>query len=70
MEGLARAAQAARAAGIPLVAIGGIDLERAPEIARHADFGAVISALLPPGGDLAAAGARAVALQRALESDR
>jgi thiamine-phosphate pyrophosphorylase len=47
-DGLARAAELTRARGVPLVAIGGIDLERAPEVARHADLGAVIAALVAP----------------------
>jgi thiamine-phosphate pyrophosphorylase len=54
--GLALAYGAAQAAGIPLVAIGGITLERAPEIAACADVGAVIAALLPPGDARADAG--------------
>lgn len=45
IEGLSRAAARTRARGIPLVAIGGIDLERAAAVARHADLGAVIAAL-------------------------
>jgi thiamine-phosphate pyrophosphorylase len=47
LEGLKLAYRAARAAGIPLVAIGGITLVRAPEIVACADVGAVIAALLP-----------------------
>jgi len=47
---LAEAARRCRPAGIPLVAIGGIDAARAPQVAACADAGAVISALLPPGG--------------------
>ncbi|HEX4337922.1 MAG TPA: thiamine phosphate synthase [Polyangiaceae bacterium] len=50
LEGLAAAAARARAAGVPLVAIGGIDVARAHEVARFADLAAVISALLPPAG--------------------
>lgn len=49
VEGLARAR--ATAAGVPLVAIGGIDLERASSVALHADMGAVIGALLPGAGE-------------------
>jgi thiamine-phosphate pyrophosphorylase len=48
--GLAQAARAAAKAGIPLVAIGGVTLERAPEVARLASAAAVIQALLPDGG--------------------
>jgi thiamine-phosphate pyrophosphorylase len=44
---LAQAHAAARSAGIPLVAIGGINLERAPEIAQHSELAAVIAALHP-----------------------
>jgi thiamine monophosphate synthase len=49
---LVLAAQLARAARIPLVAIGGIDHSRASQVAAHADLIAVISALLPPSGRL------------------
>jgi thiamine-phosphate pyrophosphorylase len=45
LEALAEASRRARARGIPLVAIGGIDYERAREVARHAELGAVIAAL-------------------------
>jgi thiamine-phosphate pyrophosphorylase len=57
-EALARAAALARARKVPLVAIGGIDRERAPEVARHADLGAVIAALLEPELDQVATRAR------------
>lgn len=47
LEAVARAATAARAAGIPLVAIGGITRERAPDVwAAGADAVAVISDLV------------------------
>jgi thiamine-phosphate pyrophosphorylase len=52
IEGLALAAQLTRAAQMPLAAIGGIDHSRAREVAEHADFIAVISALRPPSGRL------------------
>lgn len=52
VDGLALAAQLARAAEIPLIAIGGIDHSRAKQVAAHADFIAVISALRPPSGRL------------------
>ncbi len=52
LDGLARASRAARAAGIPLVAIGGIDASNAAAVAEHADLGAVISALVPADRDL------------------
>ena len=44
---LQQAATLARAAGVPLVAIGGIDLVRAPRVAESGALGAVIGALLP-----------------------
>jgi thiamine-phosphate pyrophosphorylase len=47
---LEEAQRRARAASVPLLAIGGITLESAPSIAAHADLGAVISALLPAEG--------------------
>jgi thiamine-phosphate pyrophosphorylase len=47
VAGLREAAIAARRARVPLVAIGGITLERAPEIAQIADAAAVIADLLP-----------------------
>jgi thiamine-phosphate pyrophosphorylase len=47
LEGLRTSAEMARAAGIPLVAIGGIDRSRAPEvIAAGARWGAAISDLV------------------------
>jgi thiamine-phosphate pyrophosphorylase len=52
LEALERAAGEARRAGIPLVAIGGIDRERAPAIAKLCIFGAVIGALVPANGEL------------------
>ena len=52
LSGLELAAQLARAAGVPLVAIGGIDRERAPKVAKHADIIAVIGALIPATGRL------------------
>ena len=62
---LAAAASRARAAGIPLLAIGGLNLENAPAVARSAELGAVISALLPPEG-LAGVTRAAAALHAAL----
>jgi thiamine-phosphate pyrophosphorylase len=47
---LAEAAQRCRAAGVPLVAIGGLNLQRAALIGELADAGASISSLLPAGG--------------------
>jgi thiamine-phosphate pyrophosphorylase len=46
VEGLRAAAVLARAAGVPLVAIGGITEARAAEVAPHADAFAVIAALV------------------------
>lgn len=48
LAALARAAAAARDAGIPLVAIGGITSKNVRKVAPHCDQVAVISALLPP----------------------
>lgn len=50
LDHLAEASRRCRAAGIPLAAIGGVSLERAPAVARLAELGAVISALLPADG--------------------
>lgn len=52
LAGLREAAIATRRAHVPLVAIGGITLDRASEVAQIADAAAVIAGLLPPqGGD-------------------
>ena len=48
-DGLALASARAREAGVKLVAIGGVTLERAPELRRWAHASAVIHALLPSG---------------------
>src|SRR5688572_19263170 len=64
LEVLREAHRRCREAGVPLVAIGGITLERASDVAAAADVGAVISALLPTPA--AGSEARARALQRAL----
>jgi thiamine-phosphate pyrophosphorylase len=50
LDGLALAFERCKAASVPLVAIGGIDVARAPLVAKHADLIAVISALLPDEG--------------------
>lgn len=50
LDALSSASQRCRRARVPLVAIGGIDESRAVQVAAVADAGAVISALLPPGG--------------------
>ena len=47
LDGLRVAHERATRAGVPLVAIGGIDASRAPEVAPHAEAAAVIGALLP-----------------------
>lgn len=63
---LSRASMVCRAARIPLVAIGGIDLARAPEIAPYADMGAIISGLWPASGALDDVMAHTAALHHAL----
>jgi len=66
LDGLARASGSCRAASVPLVAIGGIDLERAPEVAPLADLAAVISGLFPADIGLDDVTAHVTALHRAL----
>jgi thiamine-phosphate pyrophosphorylase len=69
--GLALLAQAhtqAQRAGIPLVAIGGITLERAKQIAEHAELAAVIAALHPNRASLEGVSEAAKALQQALSA--
>lgn len=66
LDGLAAAARVARAAGVPLVAIGGITLARVREVAAHADACAVIGDLLLPGFDMRDVTERANALQAAI----
>jgi len=58
----------ARRCPVPVVAIGGIDLARAGEVARATHLGAVIAALLPDdaSGDLSLITERARALHNAL----
>jgi len=51
--GLESAAQLTRAAGIPLVAIGGIDRARVRDVAQFADWVSVIGALVPSSGAIA-----------------
>jgi thiamine monophosphate synthase len=63
---LAEAHTRARAAGIPLVAIGGINLERMPEVAAHCELAAVIAALHPVRTTLAGVSEAARALHAAL----
>lgn len=59
---LTEAGRRCRAAGVPLVAIGGLTLERAALVAEVADAAALISALLPERG-LAGVQAAAARLQ-------
>ena len=66
LEGLGRAAERAEAARCTLVAIGGIDLERAPEIRALGAMGALIAALFPPVYSPAAVTERALGLKLAL----
>jgi thiamine-phosphate pyrophosphorylase len=65
VEGLARAAAISREASVPLVAIGGIDGERAALVGAHADLVAVIGALVPASG-IAGVSGRARQLAMAL----
>lgn len=64
LELLAEASRRCRAAGVPLVAIGGLTLAHAAEVASRADLAAVISALLPATG-LAGVTSAATALHSA-----
>jgi thiamine-phosphate pyrophosphorylase len=66
LEGLRQASRIARAAGIPLVAIGGITLSRVHELVEYADACAVIGDLYPPGATLPEVTERARALHIAL----
>jgi thiamine-phosphate pyrophosphorylase len=65
---LAEAYPATRAAGIPLVAIGGIHLERAKQLAAHCDLVAVIAALQPHKRSLDGVREAACALHAALSA--
>lgn len=65
---LARAAELARAAAVPLVVIGGLKLEHARELAQHGVVPAVISDLLGAGATPASIAARASAWQTALST--
>ena len=66
LAALARAAELAHTAGVPLVAIGGLTLEMAPALAKSAVVAAIISDLLRDGGEASAIGARALSWQTAL----
>jgi thiamine-phosphate pyrophosphorylase len=50
LDALAEAGRRSRAAGVPLVAIGGLTLENLPSVAPCVSAGALISALLPADG--------------------
>lgn len=66
MRALEAAAASARRAGVPLVAIGGLQLELAAELGRLGVTAAVISDLLSDGASPAALAGRAAAWQTAL----
>jgi len=69
LVGLETLRAVALACPVPVVAIGGINLERAPEVGRASHLGAVIAGLLPDdvgAGDLLAITERARALHLAL----
>lgn len=63
---LKQGAALARAAGVPLVAIGGLELELAGELGAERVTAAVISDLLADGASFEAVAARSAAWQRAL----
>ena len=67
---LAQAHSEAQRAGIPLVAIGGINLERARQVGEHAELAAVIAALSPNPGSLGGVTEAAQALQAILSAAR
>jgi thiamine-phosphate pyrophosphorylase len=71
VDALNEAAAMARAAGVPLVAVGGITLERAREIAKVVDAVAVIAALARHAGpaSLRDVEARAVAFQAVFDDE-
>jgi thiamine-phosphate pyrophosphorylase len=66
VEGLRRASVLTRRAGVPLVAIGGIDLAGAAELSTVADMAAVIGALFAEGRSLSQVTRHARALHEAL----
>lgn len=66
VDGLRRAYARARAENTPLLAVGGITLDRIPEIAPYADAFAVIGDLYPEGATLRDVTARALEFQAAL----
>jgi thiamine-phosphate pyrophosphorylase len=64
IDGLRAACEVARAAGIPLVAVGGITLANAKGVARWASTCALIADLYPPGASLRSVTERAMQFQR------
>ncbi len=68
LAGLREAARAAERAGIPLVAIGGIDLARVADVGRIVPCAAVISGLVSDVVDIAGVAERARAFAAALRS--
>jgi thiamine-phosphate pyrophosphorylase len=71
LDGLARAFAQASDAGVKLVAIGGITLDRAPDVRSRAHAAAVIHALIPSrGGGYDEVTARAAAIHDALGGER
>lgn len=69
VDGLRQAFQMARAAATPLVAIGGITMARAREVALYADACAIIGDLLPEGASLEEVTRRARALHALFSSN-
>jgi thiamine-phosphate pyrophosphorylase len=70
VERLREAHRAATRAGIPLVAIGGVTLDRAAEVSSACDATAVIAALIPDGPfDARTVSARALEFQRLLSRE-
>lgn len=70
LAGLRRAAERAAAAGVPLVAIGGITLETAAEVGRVADMVAIIGDVFANGASEAAVTDRAQAIAAAVAGAR
>jgi len=68
LERLARAGEKARAAGVPLVAIGGITLDNVAGVLSHVSFVAVIGALVPWSGALGEVSDLTVALAACLSA--
>jgi thiamine-phosphate pyrophosphorylase len=66
LDGLERAHELSVVAKVPLVAIGGIELERATLAGAYAEVVSVIGALLPAAAGLERVTERTLALQRAV----